>query len=694
MTIRTMINSMIFQWRASLSAVSLAAACLLSTGAAQATTLKAADLVVPASGSLKVTGNINQGKSVDLKWASKSNVARFPATQREHFSGRHVLYRLELPARSVLQLDLTPKQRSTDLSLYAYQVRNGDKRTRPPKIFSVTACEASAGSKQRHNRSNPGQPERVELNATTNSYTVYVGVAGAGKAASGAFALNVSLKTAPPAPTGKIKNARNVQLKANSVTKVRGKLRKHPPIPLSWAANSSVACFPATRNQHFNGSHKLYRVELPPKAVLNVTATPKGNRDISLYAYQVRKGDTKTLPPEIHSVVTCEASYGTKSLRSPFNPGKAEQVRLNSIKNPYTVYVGVAGAQKLTEADFELSFDLKVAAPAPTGKITRAENISLKPNGVTQVTGKLKKQPPIPLGWAANSSVACFPATRNQHFNGSHKLYRVELPSKSELEVTATPRNKQADISLYAYQVRKGDTKALPPNIHSVVTCEASYGTKSFSTPFNPGGSESVRLNAIRNPYTVYVGVAGAKGLQSADFALEFKLKTAGPRLAGQITQASRINVTQGQTTKVGGKLEGGPQIDLAWAANSSVACFPATKNQHFNGAHQAYVVDLPSYSELTAKLVPANKSLDLSLYAYSLSPRNATKYLPPNVPSVVSCEASAGSRSYSKPFNPGDPESVSLIALRNPYSVIIGVTGAQATTAGAFTLEVQLKKR
>lgn len=45
--------------------------------------------------------------------------------------------------------------------------------------------------------------------------------------------------------------------------KVEGKLEDGVKIPLDWAEGSSVACFPSTRFEMFDGHHVFYRVNLP-----------------------------------------------------------------------------------------------------------------------------------------------------------------------------------------------------------------------------------------------------------------------------------------------------------------------------------------------------------------------------------------------------------------------------------------------
>lgn len=320
-----------------------------------------------------------------------------------------------------------------------------------------------------------------------------------------------------------------------------------------------------------------------------------------------------------------------------------------------------------------------------------AKAVKVASNSKVSVQGDLKTGNVMDLAWATKSSVACFPSVKNDHFDGKHVLYTLELPAKSVLKIELVPKDKLSDLSLYAFSVGPSN-QALPPAVTSVVSCEASYGSKSISKPYNPGQKESVELNATTNPYRVVVGVAGAQKLNKGAFTLKFDLTTAAPPKTGVIGSAEPVGITGNGIKSVSGKIDGGIEIDLAWAANSSVACFPATRNEHFNGNHVAYSFSLPRYTNATVELIPKKANLDLSLYAYTMGTTRSD--LPPNVSSVVTCEASYGTKSISKPYNPGATESVHLTAINNPYNAIIGVAGAQGLKTGDFTLKVTLAPR
>jgi hypothetical protein len=327
-----------------------------------------------------------------------------------------------------------------------------------------------------------------------------------------------------------------------------------------------------------------------------------------------------------------------------------------------------------------------MAADTPTAKA-----VTVTSGKLATFKGKLAEGAPVDLAFAAKSSMACWPAPKNEHFSGNHVFFTTSLPPKSVMKIRAIPAKPDLDISLYAYQIGTND-KTLPPAISSCTTCEASYGSNNINSPYNPGATEQVELNATTNPYNVVIGVAGAQGLKKGEFTLEIDLVTAAPPPSGVITEATPIAAESGKTVSVNGKIDKGLLIDLAWAANSSVACFPATSFDQFDGQHVMYQFDLPKNTTATVELIPKSATVDLNLYAYSVAAGSTV--LPPNVPSCVSCEASYGTNNINQRYNPGGSEKVELVAITNPYRVFVGVAGSQKITKGNFELKVTLKPR
>lgn len=152
------------------------------------------------------------------------------------------------------------------------------------------------------------------------------------------------------------------------------------------------------------------------------------------------------------------------------------------------------------------------------------------------------------------------------------------------------------------------------------------------------------------------------------------------------------IKSEKGKTVVATGKLENGkPLSTLEWAWSSSVACFPGTEAQKYDGNHVFFTADLPAKSEMYITIVPKDPNVNLSGYAYSVGPDKVV--LPPNLSSVVSCEAES---KWDRPKKNKTQDHTRVLprltAIKNPYSVVIGVTAPKAVTAGEFEVKVEIK--
>ena len=132
--------------------------------------------------------------------------------------------------------------------------------------------------------------------------------------------------------------------------------------------------------------------------------------------------------------------------------------------------------------------------------------------------------------------------------------------------------------------------------------------------------------------------------------------------------------------------LGSGSTIDLDWADESDVACFPGTENLNFDGNHVFFWYAQPENSVLTVTATP-EAGVDSSVYVI----QSANRYeVPPNVVSAVACEAGYDAQTDS---NPGEADSAMVTATTNPYDVLIGVVGAGGTTSGSVTLSLALEQ-
>ena len=146
---------------------------------------------------------------------------------------------------------------------------------------------------------------------------------------------------------------------------------------------------------------------------------------------------------------------------------------------------------------------------------------------------------------------------------------------------------------------------------------------------------------------------------------------------------ASVTRIEAGEVVE--GDLATGELVDLDWADQSNVACFPATEFLNFEGNHVFYAVEQPEGSVLSVTVTP---DADVDVSVYMLQYGGGSRYVPPEVPSAVTCEAGFDQTNDS---NPGEAESASVTATTNPYTVLIGVAGPAGVTAGAFQLSVDL---
>lgn len=131
---------------------------------------------------------------------------------------------------------------------------------------------------------------------------------------------------------------------------------------LRWAESSSVACFPGTRFEMFTGNHVFYRITLPAQALMKIIVEPQNGKQISLYA--LRQGmNRQQVPPDVKSAISCEASYpiyaDLRSGRRVTNKDDGKRrVEYMSVNSSYSILIGVAGANGLTEGDFKLGIQL------------------------------------------------------------------------------------------------------------------------------------------------------------------------------------------------------------------------------------------------------------------------------------------------------------------------------------------------
>lgn len=324
------------------------------------------------------------------------------------------------------------------------------------------------------------------------------------------------------------------------------------------------------------------------------------------------------------------------------------------------------------------------------------KNIESKSNATVSVKGNLSQGALMDdLSWAWKSSVACFPGTQKIKFTGNHVLYATQLPRKAIMKITLTPDDKNANFSLYAYSIGTSNFSTVP-DLHSCVSCEADYKWDYPRRGKTQDHRRLVELNAINNPYQVVIGVAGAAGLKNGGYTLSVQLEGGEEIDLAQKEEVKPISISceKNQVTEVKGNLSNGVIInDLSWAWKSSVACFPETQKKKFTGNHVIYVTEVPKYSTMEITVVPDDKNANFSLYAYEVGLTNNS--IVPNLSSCIRCEAEH-KWDYPKKNRTQDHTRTvyDVVAMNQPYKVVIGVVGADGLTSGGYTLKVKIDSK
>lgn len=311
------------------------------------------------------------------------------------------------------------------------------------------------------------------------------------------------------------------------------------------------------------------------------------------------------------------------------------------------------------------------------------------PNKVMLYKGDLAQGALIEdLSWASTSSNACWPATENSYFRGNHVFYTTTIPPRAELTVTVIPDDKNANMSIYGFQVGINST-LLPPNITTCVTCESERKWDRPKVGKTQDHTRSIFFNSTTDSYRIVIGVAGADGLQTGTFKLKVDLKAAEENNAPQSAVTAKKIALTGNLTTVTGNLNQGVKInDLSWASTSSMACWPATQNSKFTGNHVLYTLEMPTNLNFKITVVPADPNANFSIY--TIQDGIGKTDLPPNIATCTSCEAEH-KWDYKKAGKTQDHTRIlNIDSFQGPWRLVIGVVGADGLTSGDYTLKIE----
>lgn len=155
-------------------------------------------------------------------------------------------------------------------------------------------------------------------------------------------------------------NVTNIQSRTNDSVMVTANLSAGAIMEdISWAWNSSNACFPGTQSLKFRGNHLLYAVTMPPKSIMIITVNPvEKDGDFSLYGYMIGKTEFRVVP-NLPQCITCEADHKwDRPIKGKIATTERKIQFQNPTLNTYNIVIGVAGPKDITTGEFRLKVKL------------------------------------------------------------------------------------------------------------------------------------------------------------------------------------------------------------------------------------------------------------------------------------------------------------------------------------------------
>lgn len=149
--------------------------------------------------------------------------------------------------------------------------------------------------------------------------------------------------------------------KANEKVSIEGDLAKGKIIEdLSWAANSSNACFPATQNLKYRGNHVFYATRIPARSILRIKVIPKDtSANMSLYAYMLG-GNSFDVVPDLPRCITCESDEKwDRPWKGKVQTHERKVEFQNPTQNTYNIFIGVAAPNDVMTGKFTVEIELE-----------------------------------------------------------------------------------------------------------------------------------------------------------------------------------------------------------------------------------------------------------------------------------------------------------------------------------------------
>lgn len=153
-----------------------------------------------------------------------------------------------------------------------------------------------------------------------------------------------------------------IETVANETVQIEGNITNGKIMEdLSWAWNSSVACFPSTQVDKYRGKHVLFMADVPRYSEFVITLIPDDpSANFSLYAYEVGKVTNNNLVPNLTGCIRCEVDH---IWDFPHRGKTQDHTRIVkyilAINNPYQAVIGVVGPKGAEEGGFKLQIARK-----------------------------------------------------------------------------------------------------------------------------------------------------------------------------------------------------------------------------------------------------------------------------------------------------------------------------------------------
>ncbi len=139
-----------------------------------------------------IEGNLKDGVLLsDLSWAWGEENNCFSQSEKLYFNGNHVLFSTNLPPFSQMQIKITPKNKISNLSIYAYLI-HPENSSIVPNVHECIECKTDFGDEDIENEY---FRKIVYQEKSKEPYRVILGIVGAKGLEKGEFILEIEIKT-------------------------------------------------------------------------------------------------------------------------------------------------------------------------------------------------------------------------------------------------------------------------------------------------------------------------------------------------------------------------------------------------------------------------------------------------------------------------------------------------------------------